>query len=182
MYLLDWGGIYAIYRQTEATARSAEAAERSVKLQENTQRQWINLEDWNVFRINPNDPLEIEFKIVNPTSLPLTLHAAIISVDDRRIPDSGVMTLLTPSNPFLHGFGLTLNPDQEALYARNALSLGIHCTVLFADSHNIHWRQEFGRMLGCGRGARPIVTDTQNTLEESGVPGNRGSREVEEAN
>jgi hypothetical protein len=177
--ILTWRMARAVAHQTEATARSAKAAERSVRLQENTQRQWLNLENWEVFRINPADPLEIQVEIVNPTSLPLTLHITIVAVDGKGIEGSTPITLLTPSNPFIHSFGICLNSSQEALYSRNALSFNVECSICFADSHGIHWRQDFGRMLGCGHNMKPIVTDTKNALEESGVPGNRGSREVQ---
>jgi hypothetical protein len=182
-------GIGAIYLQTratreaaeatrdsaEATLRSAKASERSVKLQENTQRQWVNLEDWHVSRINPTDPLEVSFKIVNPTGLPLMLHAVITKVNGAQTEEEIPMGLLIPSNPLMHGVGVPLDREQESLYARVALALDIECTVLFADAHGIHWRQEFGQKMLCGP-ANTIVTDTKNTLQESGVPGERGSR------
>lgn len=186
-------GIFAIYKQTtatkdaaeatrvsaEATLRSAEAAERSVKLQENTQRQWVNLETWQAFRINPTDPLEVGFNVINPTSLPLTLHRVITTVNGKATEEEVPIGILAPSNPLVHSVGVTLAKEQESLYARNALALDIECTILFADSHGIHWRQEFGRRFLCGHTTKGIVTDTKNTLHESGVRGERGSREAE---
>jgi hypothetical protein len=187
------GGIAAIYQQTratrkaaeatqqsaEATLRSAKATERSVKLQENTQRQWIELRAWYVNRIEPTAPLDVGFEIVNPTSLPLTLHGVITVVDGKRIDEEAPVMLVTPNDPFLHSIGVPLSVEQEQLYAKNALSFQIECTIFFADSHNIHWRQEIGSKLLCGRANKPIVTVTKNNLSESGVPGERGSREVE---
>jgi hypothetical protein len=187
-------GIFAIYRQTKATAqaaqatkesaeatlRSAKAAERSVKLTENTQRQWVNLEDWAAFKIKPTDTgLELGFNVVNPTTLPLTLHTIITRINGKPTESEGPVTLITPSNPLIHGFRVPLTKEQESLYANNVLSLDIVGTILFADSHGIHWSQEFGRMLLCGSNLKTIITDTKNTLQESGVPGERGSRDAE---
>ena len=107
------------------------------------------------------------------------LHAFVIEVNGKPTDSDGPFTLITPSNPLVHSFGVSLDKEQEALYAPGALSLDIKCTALFADSHGIHWSQEFGRMLLCGLNTNAIVTDTKNTLQESGVPGERGSRDVE---
>jgi len=183
--LVALGGVLAIYKQTkatkkaaDATLRSAKAAERSVKLQENTQRQWIKLEDWHAFRINPTDPLEVAFDVINPTTLPLTLHGIITKINGKPAEDEVPIKVLTPSYPFKHSVGVPLDKEQESLYARDALDLNIECTVLFADCHGIHWCHEFGRMLHC-RHTGSFVTDTKETLTESGVPGERGARDVE---
>ena len=90
--LVALGGIYAIWKQTEATAqatdaaaRSAKAAEDSVKLQQSAQRQWVNLEKWNVSKVNTSRTLlAITFEIVNPTKVPLTLHYVITKTADRK--------------------------------------------------------------------------------------------------
>jgi len=187
------GGILAIYKQTSATKdaavatqisaeaalRSAQATERSVKLQENTQRQWVDLRGWQVHRIGTTDPLEIEFRVANPTGLPLTLHGIVVTVNGKRIDENAPIVLITPNDPFPHGIAVSLSTEQEELYARNALSFEIECTVLFADSHNIHWGQNIGCRLLCGKTGKPTIAITKNKLYESGVPGERGSREVE---
>jgi hypothetical protein len=114
--------------------------------------------------------LELTFQIANPTSLPLTLHGIITKVDGKDATGlERPITLLTPSNPFLESVGIALDDEQERLYAGDALSLKIECTVLFADSHGIHWSQEFGRRVLCTHTGN-IVTDIKNTLQESGIP------------
>jgi hypothetical protein len=191
--LVALGGVLAIYRQTNATTkaaeatqvsaaaalRSAKATERNVKLQENTQRQWLNLEEWHVYRLQPNRPLEIAFQIANNTSLPLTLHDVITTVNGNQVEsERAPITMISPDNPFMHSIPVPLNKEQEELYARDALHLNILCTVLFADSNAIHWEQRFGKQLLCSH-TKSVVTDTENTLRESGLSGERGSRDVE---
>jgi hypothetical protein len=192
------GGVYAIYKQTKATAqaakataRSAEAAERSVTLQEIAQKQWVNLEEWQVDHYNKEvvgHDLEISFQIANHTKVPLTLHAALMTIDAGERKDVGQVTLIAPGNPFVTSDGIVMNAEQKSLWNRQALGFKIEVTVLFSDSHGIHWQQDFGRMLFCEaplpqhpNRAVLIITDTKNTLRESGVPGERGSREVEDA-
>lgn len=188
------GGIYAIYRQTkatkdaaiatqdsaDATRHSAQATERSVKLQENTQRQWVNLEEWHAYRFDATKPLEIAFDVVNPTGLPLTLHLILTTANGKEVEERGFVTLITPDNPFKHSFPFQPTQEQETLYDKGALSIDVDCRVFFADSHGIHWEQQFGRRLLCARGSiGPVVTDTKNAMRESGVPGEHGSRDVE---
>lgn len=173
-------GIFVLVRQSILIRRSTQATERSVKLQENTQRQWIDLRDWTVFRIDATKPLEVQFKIANPTNLPLTQHGVIVSVDGRRIDEDAPILLITPADPSLHGIGITLTQEQEKLYDKTVLPFSFEVTVLFADSHNIHWAQQIHCKLMCGRGmTKPIYTVTGNRLYESGVPGERGARNVE---
>jgi hypothetical protein len=87
--------------------------------------------------------------------------------------------LLTPNDPFPHSIGVLLNPEQNVLYERDALHFEVDCAIMFADSHNIHWIQEIGIRLLCGRSGNPITAVRKHKLYESGVPSERGSREVE---
>jgi hypothetical protein len=166
-------------QSADAAQVSAHVAQNALRLRELEQKQWVNVEDWRAFRLSATDPLEIFFNVVNPTSLPLTLHGVITKINGKPMDDEVPIGLLAPSNPFIHSVGLLLNEEQESLYTRDALGLDIECQVLFADAHGIHWCQEFGRRVLFGRGIKGIVTDTNNTLHESGVPGERGSRDVE---
>ncbi|HYL85168.1 MAG TPA: hypothetical protein VE263_13105, partial [Candidatus Angelobacter sp.] len=109
-----------IRKSTDASLRSTKATERSVKLQEDTQRQWVDLSDWQVFRINPTDPLEIQFNVANGTNLPLMLHGIDMTVDGKRINEDSPIMLVTPKDPIPHGIGIPLSTDQEALFERNA--------------------------------------------------------------
>jgi hypothetical protein len=169
----------AAKQSADAALQLAQATKRSVKLQENTQRQWVDLRDWHVYRFNATDPLDFGFNIANPTNLPLTLHGVVTEVDGKRIDEETPIMLITPNDPFPHSIGTSLTPEQEALYTRDALHFEIDCKIMFADSHNIHWIQEIGTRLLCGRAGKPIVAVRTNRLYESGVPGERGSRDVE---
>jgi hypothetical protein len=171
--------IEAAKESANAAKLSAAAMERSVRLQENTQRQWVDLREWRAYRISITDPLEIDFQITNPTSLPFILHAIVVTVDGKRIDEPIPMALITPNDPIPHSFGVSLSAEQQELYSRNALAFEIECTVLFADSNNLHWGQTLGCRLLCGKSGSSIITVTSHRLYESGVPGERGSRDVE---
>jgi hypothetical protein len=168
---------YAAKKSADAAQASTKVAVELLKLQEVAQKQWINLEGWSTFRHQPDD-LEISFNLVNPTRVPLTLHMIVTSVGGGQKETFGQVTLITPGNPFIHSIGIKLNEEQKNLFDRDALSLTIECSVFFADALGLHWQQDFGRMILCSR-SRAFVTDTKNTLRESGVPGERGSRDVE---
>lgn len=181
---LALGGIFAIYRQTKATQDSAKATLRSVRLQEDAQRQWLNLEDWqfSIFDIESNS-LEASVGVANHTRLPLTIHGVIIFINGTRANSTASRGLLSPDNPSICRFSVSLDPEQQTRYSEGTLWLTIGCSVLFADCHGIHWQQEFERQIRCDPATRrptgTDILDTKNTLSESGIPGERGSREVE---
>jgi uncharacterized protein (UPF0333 family) len=173
--LVALGGIYAIWKQTEATAqatdaaaRSAKAAEDSVKLQQSAQRQWVNLEKWNVSKVNTSRTLlAITFEIVNPTKVPLTLHYVITKTADRKTNTSIPASLLTPQNPRVSGAAYDVTEKQMDLFDQSKLVFQIECVVLFADAFGKHWEQIFGRLLQGGTGGGGTASDTRNILRES---------------
>jgi len=83
-----WGTIIAIRtlntikEQTQATRIAAEATEKSVRLQEVNLRQWVTIENWcSVGVWIPEGgalSLHVQFDVVNPTNLPLTLDSVFI--------------------------------------------------------------------------------------------------------
>jgi len=138
--LVACGGIYAIWKQTEATKQSAKAAEDSVKLQQSSQRQWVNLEKWDVSKVNTSRTLlAIHFEIVNRTTVPLTLHYVITKTADGKTNTSVPASLLTPNNPCVSGAACEVTENQMDLFDQNKLVLQIECVVLFADA--------FGKLL-----------------------------------
>ena len=167
--LVALGGIYAIWKQTEATARSAKAAEDNIKLQEAAQRQWVNLEKWQAQPVNTSRILlGIFFDIVNPTKVPLTLHYVTTKTADGNTNRSILERLLTPGNPYVHGATYEITENQMELFEQNKLVLRIECVVLFADAFGKHWEQTFVRLLRGGGGGLGITpSDTRNILRES---------------
>jgi len=104
-------------KATDAAARSAKAAEDSVKLQQSAQRQWVNLEKWNVSKVNTSRTLlAITFEIVNPTKVPLTLHYVITKTADRKTNTSIPASLLTPQNPRVSGAAYDVTEKQMDLF------------------------------------------------------------------
>jgi len=172
-------GVGAIYWQTRATteaaratARSAQAAEDSVALQQIAQKQWVNLEHWRAFKVPAADNrtvLRIDFQIVNPTHVPLTHHLTRMSVGGPQQTVSHV-TLIAPSNPYIASIGIELEAEQKEFYERGAFVLQFECTVFFADAVGTHWQQDFVRMLAIGPKGIDMISDTKNILRESTVP------------
>lgn len=122
------GGIYVIYKQTEATAqsaketaRSAKATEDSVRLQGISLRQWVNIERWEVWMDRHEDStstLRIRFPVVNPTALPIDLRLIdlntwILGIDAKpcheRFTESEV---LAPNNPFVSDITVHLSGEE----------------------------------------------------------------------
>jgi hypothetical protein len=66
-----------------ATQHSAEAMEKSVRLQEVNLRQWVDIENWKAvpyMREGGKIGLHIQFDVINPTSLPLMLNSVSIAL------------------------------------------------------------------------------------------------------
>lgn len=75
-----------IEEQTAATKLSAEAAERSIKLQETLYHQWVDLENWSASSRGyaagvKEAALTISFNVVNNTPMPLSLESLRVELD-----------------------------------------------------------------------------------------------------
>jgi hypothetical protein len=165
------GGIYAIYKQTEATAiaaketaRAAKAAEDSVTLQELALKQWVNIGHWHASFDKKRSWLKITFHVINPTKMPLTLHAILCMVagHEAQRQDVGIAEdILAPDNPYVVEISFPLHEQQvERLINSEPVTVGLDCSVMFADSRNEHWHQRFNR----------IVTTSGRVLAEEIVP------------
>jgi hypothetical protein len=194
------GGIYAIYQQTEATkqasiattdaaretARSAKATEDSVRLQESALRQWVNIEQWQVWMDKKTSTLRIRFQIVNPTTLPLDLGVIdmiteVLDIDSKPFPEhSQVSEVLPPSNPFIADICVPLSPEETEKLLDfpddAAVNVFVTCVIEFTDSASRHWKQIFERAVIFDKGkffalkgydhVTPLVRQLRNHLEE----------------
>lgn len=89
-------------RNTEETRKSAEAARKSVDLQEVGMQQWVDLKNWqNVRSANPdgNSTVAIYFDIINPTNWPLTLVATAFRIGDVEVENTHLIQL-PPKEPY----------------------------------------------------------------------------------
>jgi hypothetical protein len=188
-------GILAIYSQTEATkqsalaaSQSARATERSVALQEIALKQWINIGNWSIELDKRHTQLIISFHVINPTHLPLDLHAILIKTGgtggdiERHDLGMGIADVLAPDNPYIGNVTAKLSgEDVERLIDVEGISIGFQCDVLFADSRGENWQQIFKRMLyiqgGIMQADKPIVPhvmEIRNLLRKSPSPPTRG--------
>jgi hypothetical protein len=160
------GGIYAIYKQTEATkkaaeatslaaeatARSAKAAEDSVKLQESAFKPWVNIGNWEIWIEKKTSKLRIRFEVINPTELPIDLDVITFEADimakDRREQYIPVKGLLSPNNPYIVDGELELGEKLiEILLNSKPLVARIDGSITFSDIRSKYWEQTFKKFL-----------------------------------
>ena len=165
--------VAAARRNAKAAKISAEFMVRQVKLQEAGMRQWVNLEKWTTGSspIRPKNELVVEFQIVNPTQVPLTLDAVLNKIGGGQSNDQGITGLLAPGNPYIVTLPMRLSDEQMAAFDQANLVLTVRCDILFTDAMERKWQQIFGRMMVCG--PRSIwVSDIENKLRSSEPPQN----------
>jgi hypothetical protein len=190
------GGIYAIYTQTgatkkaaeataqaaEATARSAKASEDSVKLQEGALKPWVNVGNWEAWIEKRTSKLRIRFQIINPTGRPVDLNTIRLETEvmshGTQKEDIPVKGLLAPGNPHIVDATLELSDeDIEVLTDSKPLIVSIECSSIFADIRKKRWEQIFKRFLVFDKAIldtgdppnkriTPYVRDTENQLRQ----------------
>jgi hypothetical protein len=187
------GGILAIYKQTKATrdaaiatAQSAKATEKSVNLQETSLRQWLNLEDWEVWMDKRRGIFRIRFQISNPTKLPLTLSSIdlvtqVLGIGAEPFSDeTPISEVLPPNNPYISDICFPFTDEQVTkltqMDEREAISSDVYCRVTFIDNTTRHWEQIFERAIIFDKGKffalgeydklTPLVRQLKNQLSE----------------
>lgn len=169
-FFVALGGIYAIYDQTKATRDAAIATMRSVELQEKANKQWVNLDGWEVFRGGAPHVFNIAFKIVNPTKVPLTLHRIHTSISGQKAEQNSV-NILAPDNPYVLATRCELSDVQWNLYASTQqVDLPITCAIIFTDCFGMQWEQCFERELSFGSHGRPSISIIKNDLRKYTTP------------
>ena len=163
------GGIYAIYKQTEATAQSAKAAADSVKLQEIGLKQWIELSHWQV-ELEALSRLNLTFQLVNPTKLPLTLDTVVITTKGPKTETIRAGSLLAPENPFVIKMKIDIDVFGYAELRSSGFSFGLVCAVRFTDCLEQYWEQTLGRIILCGPDAVKDVSSDLNFLRKAEPP------------
>jgi hypothetical protein len=163
------GGIYAIYKQTEATkqaaeataqsaketARSAKATEDSVNLQKIALRQWVNVRKWQTAIPDPDkrpEMMQIEFEVINPTRAPISLIYVDITAASGESGARGFPQnmMLIPDNPLKHDAVIKLTPEQlKSYYHGTGLNLAIEGSIVYMDTTQEEWEQRFRVLLNC---------------------------------
>jgi hypothetical protein len=78
--------------QSYETRKAAKATEKSVRLQEVNLRQWVAIENWKAIPYIPEGgawDLHVQFDVVNPTKLPLTLNSVLVTFSCHGCGDQG---------------------------------------------------------------------------------------------
>jgi hypothetical protein len=160
------GGVVAIYKQTKATTKAAQATEDSVKLQQVALRQWVNIRNWKSWipdRSNRPSELRIEFEVVNPTRAPLVIRWSRITAQSGALAVSGFPenAMLIPDNPHFVSTLVELTQMQRLNYSSpNGLVLSIEGAIAYTDALRDKWRQEFKLTLQCS----PSGTEPSNYI------------------
>jgi hypothetical protein len=151
-----------IEEQTAATKLSAEAAERSIKLQEILYHQWVDLEAWSAasrgYAAGVKEAvLTITFNVINNTPMPLTLEQLRVELD-------GTPTIfrhrnmLSPKNHYPITVKKTLLGPQLEQYGRGACVIVIEGTIAYVDAFGRQQDQPFSRLCRCGPPAQATFT------------------------
>lgn len=140
-------------RQTAATERAAEASERSITLQEVALRQWVTIENWRSIVWIPEGgdlSLHIQFDVVNPTDLPLTLDYAFILFGSEG-GKAGRRNLIPPkkSHPVITTVKIT--EEQRVKREQGELVFMVNGYIKFVDALEKERTQEFGGLIGCSK-------------------------------
>src|SRR6202043_2369160 len=157
------GGIYAIYKQTEAPPQAASATEKSVLLQEAALRGWVNIEHWEVWMDKRKSTIRIRFHIINPTQLPLTLSLLDLTTNidyigaEKSWKESFQLSeVLAPNNPYIADITAALSDEQTTklvdLNDTTGIPILINGRIEFSDSIPRQWEQVFERAIFFAKG------------------------------
>jgi hypothetical protein len=111
--------------QSWATKESADAAKRSIELQEVALCQWVAIKNWRGIPNfqGDNKTFHIEFDVTNPTRLPLTFNGALIKIDGQATERIGTNAI---------------PPDHE-----NTIAV----SVMLTDEQIVKWQGAEGQKL-----------------------------------
>src|SRR4029077_7105496 len=102
-------------RQSNIIERSTNATEKSVRLQQALQQQWLQLISWRTERRSPvrgtPSQFTVAFEIVNPTSVPLTIERVVAEVAGRKF-DFAAHNLLPPQDCIKVDFPIILTQEE----------------------------------------------------------------------
>lgn len=146
-------------KQAEIAAEQATIAQTALRLQEASQRQWVDLEDWKVWLDKNNNAIRIRFNIANPTNIPLVLDristssTAIGSAE--KIQRSSIVNVLAPRNPSIYDITISLTKEDDARLEKmldsGAVFMAIKGGVIFTDASKTQWEQTFERYIWCSK-------------------------------
>jgi hypothetical protein len=171
--------IKAIKEQASIMERSTAATEKSVKLQEIQSMQWIdvigiqthvNSVQGKIPEGTTQTPLFVNFDIVNPTGMILTLNWVIIRIDGERQPPRLFDHPLNPSSdPVTINTSIILEGMRLEAYGKYALGISVIVYVGYRDALNKPRKQHFSCMCVCGPPASTRISPYQGIISEDDI-------------
>lgn len=144
---------FVIGWQSWATVRAANAARRSIRLQEIAMGQWVDTEKWETdytFTQDCTEILPVHFRIKNPTKFKITLHRATCWINGRHIVSIHFRKqLLAPDGYAVAEIKYPLNAGQVTAYRRETLKFEIGGVIYFVDAFGREQEQSFGYTCWC---------------------------------
>jgi hypothetical protein len=147
--------IQSIDRQTDATRKSAEATEKSVRLQETQLRQWVDIRELGCRNVLPNSTeitectLVFYFEILNPTNMPLTLEWIVTRIGQTK-QSAALHHLLAPNNSYPREASTFLRNNLFNDFKAYKLIQNVIITVGFKDAFDNDRKQTFAFTCLCG--------------------------------
>lgn len=144
---------FAVGWQARETAKSAEATQRSVELQEVLNQQWLEFENWKIMdggtEAEIGTVILISFDIVNPTKMPLTISGYSVSVKGQ---DTSVQFARTiaPAKSYSVKLDRLLEGKESEDYNAGKLILPLTCSVPYIDAFTKPQQAESDFCFLCG--------------------------------
>ena len=157
----------AIIYQSREMADATKAMRESTRLQAVGFRQWVTLSDWTCHVDDANlSRLNISFKIINSTKIPLDLDIVCTTLGGGERQDQGAVSWLVPDNPFTADITKILTADESKQLEASRLVVPVECSVFYTDALGRQWEQIFNRILVC-RGNYVYVHEQRNRVRDS---------------
>jgi hypothetical protein len=137
----------------KAAKKSAEATEKSVRLQEAALRQWVDIKEWRSVPWVPKGgdlSLHLQFNVVNPTDKPLTLRGVFIKIGEQE--ETIVKNNLIPPqkwHPIV--MSLAITEQQMVKWAADKISLFVSGFVSYEDVLETMRKQSFSGAIVCSK-------------------------------
>jgi hypothetical protein len=158
-------------KAAKAAHISADATEKSVRLQETASRQWVNLDE---LRAGAQPPfvsgmtqvtLVFTFNVTNPTKMPLTVEWLIVRVNGESLTKA-LHHFLPPDDVYPVKIPVTIRNKQVEEYGAYKLVLSFIATVGYTDAFERPQRQPFGVMCMCGPPAMCNISPYEGALPD----------------
>lgn len=179
LLIVGIGGGYAAFRTLRSIQRQANVMTRQIDLQERAMRQWVNTEDWRCDMVLGNEghhQCNISFKLVNPTSAPLTLPNARISffVNGREFP-FGIRPhcFLAPNRPHEVWVPLHITDAEFTDYRKAHMPVRVDGEIGHIGSLEKPVHQLLYGMLWCGSGGTIFREGTRPTNDSGANPADK---------